>query len=126
MGKLKSYFTNHNETRDNHQDETMRSHYYKTTQKKALEAVKEILEQMDGYSITSISEERGEMSVKGKKVFMVVTVIGVRPFETSVDFSVTTNTVLIPIDFGYSQKVIKGLYENLDRKLTFLHSGGTQ
>ncbi|MFC4321044.1 cytosolic protein [Litchfieldia salsa] len=126
MGKLKTYFTNHNETRDNHQDQSLRSHYYKTTQKKALEAVKEMMEQMDGFSVSSISEERGEMSIKGKKVFVVVTVIGVRPFETSVDFSVTTNTVLIPFDFGHSQKTIKGLYENLDRKLPFLHAGGTQ
>ncbi|MBD8068933.1 cytosolic protein [Bacillus sp. PS06] len=126
MGKLKRLFTNHNETRDDHRDESLKSHYYKTSQKKAMEAVKEMIEQMDGYTITSISEERGEMSIKGKKSFIVATVISVRPFETSVDFSATTNTLLLPIDFGASHKLITTLYQTLDRKLPFIHAGGSQ
>ncbi len=120
MGKLSGFFTNHNETRDDHKNEALRSHYYKTSQKKALEAVKDMINQMPGYEISAVSEERGEMSVKGKKVFMVVTAINVRPFETSVDFSVTTETMLLPIDFGHSQKVIKMMYEKLDKILPYV------
>ncbi|WP_078545171.1 cytosolic protein [Litchfieldia alkalitelluris] len=123
MGKFKSFFTNHNETRDEHQDPALRSHYYKTTQKKALEAVQELFGSMNGYKVTSVSEERGELSIKSKKAFIVVTIISVRPFETSVDFSVTTESGFIPIDFGYSKKEINNLYNKLDSKLPFLRGG---
>jgi len=119
MGKFSGFFTNHNETRDNHKVEELRSHYYKTSPKKALEAVKDMFETMDGYKVTSTSEDRGELGIKGKRAFIVATVIGVRPFETAVDFSVTTDTLLLPIDFGHSKKVINKLYQNLDTKLPY-------
>jgi hypothetical protein len=119
MGKFTGFFTNHNETRDNHKLEELRSHYYKTSPKKALEAVKEMFETMDGYKVTSTSEDRGELGIKGKRSFIVATVIGVRPFETAVDFSVTTDTLLLPIDFGHSKKVINKLYQTLDTKLPY-------
>ncbi|WP_453994512.1 cytosolic protein [Bacillus nitroreducens] len=121
---LKTFFTNHTETRDEHTDELLRSHYYKTTNKKAIEAVKKVINNMDGYHINSISEERGEMSItikKGRKAFIVATIISVRPFETAVDFAVTTETVLFPIDFGYSRKVVLKLYEQLDKELPLVN-----
>ncbi len=68
--KWKYVLTNHNETSERHPDEQLKSRYYKTTQAAALKEVKQLFEQMDGYHIVAISEERGEMSVsltKGKK-----------------------------------------------------------
>ncbi|MCH1627299.1 cytosolic protein [Fredinandcohnia quinoae] len=118
--------TSHSETSDNHWDELLKSHYYKSTNKKTIDAVKSVIEGLDGYHITSISEERGEMSVsvkKRKKAFVVVTIISVRPFETAVDFAVSTDTKVLPTDFGFSRKVIKELYENLDKALTFIGTG---
>lgn len=129
MGFLKSLqliFTNHSETSDNHVQEQLRSHYYKTNVKKAMQAVKEIVDKMAGFEISSFSEERGEISInvkKGRKAFIVVTVIPVRPFETAIDFSATTETLFIPVDFGYSRKMIIQLYSQLDKKLTFIGAG---
>ncbi|MFT4415130.1 cytosolic protein [Fredinandcohnia humi] len=123
MQKIQVLFSNHSETRDKHTDEFLRSHYYKTTNKKAIEAVKNVIEGLDGFHITSISEERGEMSVsvkKGKKAFLVITIISVRPFETAIDFAVTTESALVPIDFGFSRKLIIQLYEKLDKVLPFV------
>ena len=125
MGKLKGLISNHNETSDNHKDELLRSHYYKTSQSKAIEAIREIVGQMDGYQIGTIQEDRGEISVKGKKAFMVITVITVRPFEISIDFSVTSESVL-PMDFGYSRKVILNMYEKLDKVLPFIGTAGNK
>lgn len=124
--KWKYVLTNHNETSESHPDEQLKSRYYKTTQAAALKAVKEMFEQMDGCDIVAISEERGELSVsltKGKKAFIVVTIISVRPFETAIDFSVTTETKWLPIDFGFSRQLIIRLYDQLSKQLTYIGSG---
>ncbi|MGG6433644.1 cytosolic protein [Anoxybacillus sp. D401a] len=124
--KIKYIFTNHNETSERHPDEQLKSRYYKTTQAAALKEVKQLFEQMDGYHIVAISEERGEMSVsltKGKKAFIVVTVISVRPFETAIDFSVTTETTWLPVDFGFSRQLIIRLYDELAKRFTYIGSG---
>ncbi|MEH7379700.1 cytosolic protein [Bacillus sp. JJ1533] len=123
---LQTFFTNHSETRDKHSDELLRSHYYKTTNKKAIEAVKKVINNLDGYHLNSVSEERGEMSIsvkKGRKAFVVATIVSVRPFETAIDFAVTTETLLLPIDFGYSRKVITNLYKHLDKELPLIGKG---
>jgi hypothetical protein len=122
MGKFRGLISNHSETRDDSKEEILKSHYYKTSQKKAMEAVKQVIGQMDGFEITSSSDDRGEMSVKGKKSFIVITVIGVRPYETSIDFSVTTESIL-PMDFGYSSKLITKFYEKLDSTLPYIRTG---
>lgn len=123
--KIKSFFSTQTETRENHINEQLKSRYYKTTTKKAIEAIKTIIHQEDGLTVKSVSEEHGEIAVevrKGKKAFMIITVISVRPFETAVDFSVTTETVL-PSDFGYSRKLIIKMYEKLNKQLTYVGSG---
>ncbi|MDR4889197.1 cytosolic protein [Bacillus sp. HNG] len=123
---LQAFFSNHSETRDKHSDELLKSHYYKTTNKKAIEAVKKVIHNLDGYHLNSVSEERGEISIsikKGRKAFVVATVVSVRPFETAIDFAVTTETLLLPIDFGYSRKVILNLYQHLDKELPLIGKG---
>ncbi|MEH7236285.1 cytosolic protein [Bacillus sp. JJ1562] len=123
---LQAFFSNHSETRDKHSDELLRSHYYKITNKKAIEAVKKVINNLDGYHINSVSEERGEISIsikKGRKAFVVATIVSVRPFETAIDFAVTTETLLLPIDFGYSRKVIMNLYQHLDKELPLSGKG---
>ncbi|WP_461201317.1 cytosolic protein [Anoxybacillus sp. TBDG-1] len=124
--KWKYVLTNHNETFERHPDEQLKSRYYKTTQSAALQAVKEMFEQMDGCHIVAISAERGEISVsltKGKKAFIVATIVSVRPFETAIDFSVTTETKWLPIDFGFSRQLIIRLYDQLAKRFTYIGSG---
>ncbi|WP_026560847.1 cytosolic protein [Metabacillus halosaccharovorans] len=125
VNKIKDFFSTHQETRDKHYNPDLQSRYYKTTNKKALQSVKELIEQNPGMTVTSVSEERGEMSVnidRPRKAFLIVTVISVRPFETAVDLTATTNTVL-PTDFGYSKKIILDFYKKLDQKETFVGAG---
>ncbi|PAK38936.1 cytosolic protein, partial [Bacillus licheniformis] len=40
----------------------------------------------------------------------------IRPFDTAVDFNVSTETFL-PTDFGYSRGLVSTLYSELDGKL---------
>lgn len=121
--KWKYVFTNHCETKETHEDERLRSRYYKATNGQAMKAVKELLQSSSYYELLSVSEERGEFSAttrSGKKAFIVITVISVRPLETAIDFSVTTDTM---IDFGFSRRVILELYEQLDKRLPYIGSG---
>ncbi|WP_226680312.1 cytosolic protein [Sutcliffiella horikoshii] len=123
--KLKGILSNHSETRENHTEESLRSRYYKTTNKNAMKTLQELFNNMEGVTVKSVSEEHGEMAVqvhKGKKAFVIVTVISVRPFETAVDFSVTTETKL-PFDFGYSRQLIKQMYERIDKSMIYIGSG---
>ncbi|AZB43889.1 cytosolic protein [Bacillus sp. FJAT-42376] len=125
LKRVQAFFSAHSETSENHQNPDMRSRYYKTTAKKAIEAVQAAASSRGGCQVTSVSEERGEISVQVKKpksALLVATVISVRPFETAIDFSVSSDTAL-PTDFGYSRKVISEFYNKLDSELKFVGSG---
>ncbi|MBD3860312.1 cytosolic protein [Bacillus sp. 28A-2] len=116
---FKQLISNHTETSDHHSVSELKSRYYKSTNAQAFQAVEAILSRNDSYQVTSVSAERGEISAnirKPKKAFLVATVISIRPFETAVDFNVTTETAL-PTDFGYSRKTVLSLYEELDKQL---------
>lgn len=117
--KFKRFMSNHTETSDEHPVSELKSHYYKSTNAQVFQAVETILSRSDSYQVASVSAERGEISANirlPKKAFLVATVISIRPFETAVDFNVTTETAL-PTDFGYSQKTVRSLYDELDKQL---------
>ncbi|WP_339316910.1 cytosolic protein [Oceanobacillus sp. FSL W7-1304] len=119
---LKKYFSNHAETAEAHFDPALRTHYYKTTKEKALAILENYFSNHGTYEVNAISQEHGEISVnrtKGKKVFIVATVIMVRPFHTAIDFSVTTESIM-PFDLGYSTKVIAQLYEKVNTELPLI------
>ncbi|AUJ26022.1 MULTISPECIES: cytosolic protein [Virgibacillus] len=119
---ISKYFSNHAETQDNHWNASLQTHYYKTTKEKAMQALENLFEQSSKYDIHAISKEHGELSIqvkKGKKAFIIATVIMVRPYQTAIDFSVTTESQL-PIDFGYSTKVIQQLYREINKALPFI------
>ncbi|WP_339208048.1 cytosolic protein [Bacillus sp. FSL R5-0432] len=97
---FKRFMSNHTETSDEHPVSELKSHYYKSTNAQVFQAVEAILSRNDSYQVTSVS----------------AAVISIRPFETAVDFNVTTETAL-PTDFGYSQKTVLSLYDELDKQL---------
>ncbi|MFC0522368.1 cytosolic protein [Pontibacillus salicampi] len=121
---IATYFTNHSESQEDHGHDALKTHYFKTTKDKAMKVLKEYYERSNSYHTVSVSEEHGEISVQikqGKKAFMVVSVIMVRPYHTAIDFSVTTESAL-PIDFGYSHKVIENQYKWLKQDLPFIET----
>lgn len=116
---MAKYFSNHAETRENPSDPELRSRYYKTTKDKALTMLEDFFGNQQLFELNAISKEHGEISVytrKGRKAFVIATVIMVRPFQTAIDFSVTTESIL-PFDFGYSNKLIQQLYAQIDKEL---------
>ncbi|MBB5172710.1 DUF1499 domain-containing protein [Texcoconibacillus texcoconensis] len=122
---LKRFFSKQTETSEKNHDQALQSHYYKMTKDKTFRELENFFSEKEGFEIRSVSEEHGEMIVKrtkGKPAFIVVTIIMVRPFRTSVDFSVASETMLFT-DFGSSRRLIYGLYEELNQRLTFVGTG---
>ena len=116
------YFNNHSETRDDHWDKNLKTRYYKTAKDRRFKTIENLFRNSKNYEIIATSEEHGEISVTykgGKKAFVVATIIMTRPFRTSVDFSVTTESVL-PFDLGYSHRLIPKLYDHLKKELTVI------
>ncbi|MBU9714175.1 DUF1499 domain-containing protein [Evansella tamaricis] len=119
---IQKIFGKQMETKEDHVDEKLRTHYYKSTKDKVMKEIESMLNQKQGYTVKSISEDHGEIIVninKGKRAFMVITVIMVKPFRTAVDISVSTESLLFT-DFGYSRKTIYYLYEEMNKRMTFV------
>jgi hypothetical protein len=121
--KVKQFFSKYCETKDQHEDPLLKTHYYKITKANAIAAIEELIRELPGFKVTSISTEHGEMSVEitsPKKAFLVITVISVRPIETAVDFSASYEGL---ISLGYSREIVVRLYKLLDQKLTRIGNG---
>ncbi|WP_416433621.1 hypothetical protein [Priestia megaterium] len=52
----------------------------------------------------------------------MITIINVRPLETAIDFSATTESKVVPVDFGFSKELVRTLYKSFDQKLIPLSS----
>ncbi|WP_226583618.1 cytosolic protein [Halobacillus litoralis] len=113
---ISRYLSNHSETSEKHKDSALVTHYYKARHDEIFRAVEGLFSVPS--EVVASSKERGELTVKYKgkrKAFIVVTIIMVRPFQTAVDFSVTTDSGG-PVDFGYSRNLIVQLYKKLDHQ----------
>ena len=122
---IKEFFSNRSETGERHQIEALKTHYFKATKEQAFTEAKSILQKHYKGEIVTNSPERGEFvfQVKGpKKALIVVTVVTVRAYTTAVDFSVSSETPL-PVDFGFSKKVIETIYSDMKKKLTLIGTG---
>lgn len=123
---IKDFFSNRTETGEKHRTETLRTRYYKANKSKAMKNVKDIIEADPRIRLLDYLEDHGEITaeiIKPKKAFMVVSVITVFPFRTAIDFTITTNTMLLPMDWGFSKKEVFALYKKLDQRLEFAGVG---
>ncbi|MDY0408641.1 cytosolic protein [Virgibacillus soli] len=116
------FFSNHAETSDHHPDSTLQTRYYKTTKDRAFSVLESMFKAKKNVKINSVSVEHGEISIymkQGKKAFVIITVIMVRPYQTAIDFSVTTESIL-PVDFGFSTRLIQKLYQEINKELPLI------
>lgn len=70
--------------------------------------------------ITAVSKDRGEISVSmtsRPKAFIIVTVIQVRPFQTAVDFMVSSEIFSIFGLYPTLKKLVLRFYQELDKQL---------
>lgn len=111
------------ETRDDHFDEELKSHYYKTSFDKVFKAVENMFSNNPDFKVSSISKERGEMAIhmnKSPHAFIVVTVIQVRPFETACDFMVSSEKFSLTGLYPQLKKLVVQFYKTLDKELPYI------
>ncbi|WP_419881890.1 cytosolic protein [Peribacillus sp. B-H-3] len=108
------------ETSDHHRDELLRTHYYKANAETALRAAEEIFANKQQFEIKSVSKEHGEVFAvtrKAPRISIIATVVTIKPFETAVDFTVSTEKRSLTGVYPLLCRVAAGSYEQLDKKL---------
>lgn len=114
MGFLE-IFSNNAETRELHTSVELRSRYYKANYK----TIKEVIEQRCTelkIGVKHVDDMHGEMFLQTNKYHMIVSIVQVNPIESAVDMKVQTYKIA---GMNAPKKLITGMYEFLDSKLTF-------
>ena len=117
--KLKYYFAKDFQTTDNHDLETLRTHYYRSRKEDAVEVVVNMAKEMK-CKIRHIDEERGEIIFDHVNYNASAIITATSYTEMAIDFAVLTFNVL-PTALG--KKVIESFYKHLDKKLEFKGTG---
>lgn len=112
---IRDLFNNNYETGENTKEALLQTHYYRNRSNEVIDVIKEM-----------IKEEKGEIKAEIPNFLEIyyetvgysatVTIVGVRPTETAVDFKVTTYKLIAA---GKGKKIITKLYEYLDKRLSF-------
>lgn len=121
--KLGQVFSGHLETKENHEDPSLQTPYYKTTKDRLMNELIHIFEEMKHCEVVAESKERGEISVNisGRKLYyLVATVVMVRPLRTAVDYSMTAKKGM---DFGFGRKTIDHLHNKLSSVFEYIGRG---
>lgn len=110
------------ETGDEHFDPELKSHYYKASFDKVFQALIDMFGNHPDTTVSTSSKERGEIAVqlnRNPKAFIVATVIQVRPFETAVDFMISSDNFAPLGLYPKLKKRVLAFYKELDEKLPF-------
>lgn len=112
---FKDYFYNDFETSDNTSNKELLTHYYRDTYDRVKAEIVNYAKHHD-YQVTSINDDFGEIYLNHKRHDLIITLVKLSMMEISVDIKATTY-YLIGLKRGI--KVIKELYQHLDRNLSF-------
>ncbi|WP_066050346.1 hypothetical protein [Robertmurraya korlensis] len=114
------------ETKENHVDEELKTRYYRVNLQSLFQSVKEIIENDQHAKLVSESIDHGEIAVeinRGKKMFAIITIITVKPYETAVDINVSTEQTVLMGAFPSLKAEIIRIYQELDKKHTYIGVG---
>ena len=107
------------ETRDQHEVEALRTHYYRSSFDKVYQTVESLLKGKEGVFIDQ-SKERGEMAfeVKGKNsILAIATITSLEPFRIAVDFTLTSEQKKVTGIYPVLKEFTIDLYKELDQVL---------
>ncbi|KUP05565.1 hypothetical protein Q75_11400 [Bacillus coahuilensis p1.1.43] len=107
------------ETSDHHKENTLQTHYYKASVDHVFQSVESLIK-ANGYTIQTVSKEHGEIMAGKGKVFLVSTILVLRPFEVAVDFKLTTDKGSLTGAYPKLRGEIEEFYKMLDKDLTLV------
>lgn len=119
-------FSKQIETSDGQKDDTLKTHYYKATFNQLFQSVEDSFRQDADCRIMTVSKEHGEIAVEIKKpvpCFLIVSVVNVRPLETAVDFTISSEAFSLTGLYPLLRKRIQSNYQRLNQIHTFLRAG---
>nr|WP_263325474.1 hypothetical protein [Neobacillus sp. Marseille-Q6967] len=126
FGNLFKRFSKQVETSDDQKDDVLKTHYYKGTFNQIFQAVEDMLRSDADCRITTVSKEHGEIAVEVNKpipCFLIVTVVSVRPMETAVDFTISSENFSLTGLYPILRNRIISFYERLNRLHTLIKVG---
>jgi len=126
FGGLLKRFEKQCETSDNHKDEALQTRYYKGNLNQLFSSVEEIFHSDKQAKVVNSAKEHGELAIevnRGRKIFMIITIITVKPYQTAVDVNASTETGSLTGVYGHLKEEILRFYQKLDQKSTYIGSG---
>lgn len=118
MRVLTGLWRNSTETSDRAKDAKLKTRYYKVSKRKLMERITFVVNnKLQGWNITHVDEERGEMLIEKKAVRrnqMVITVIQVEPLRCSVDIVSAYEGLG---DLGLSYFTVQKFFETLNKEV---------
>lgn len=114
------------ETKENHTDEQLKTHYYKGTYKQIFDLVENLLRQDSRYIVEHVSKEHGELSVKlkgGKPCFFIITIVAVKPLEVAVDIHISTEAFSLFGSYPFLKNEVVVFYQKLNKIATLIGTG---
>jgi hypothetical protein len=120
LSAIQRFFSGVTETGDQ-QEPNLRTRYYRNQKWEAIEALKGLPGQFPSFRLIHVDESRGEVMLEcrngiGLKHDLVVTVIDITPLRTAVDIHAALRAKFV--DFGWNGKIIRSIYQYLDRRLS--------
>ncbi|PPA71605.1 cytosolic protein [Jeotgalibacillus proteolyticus] len=112
-------FSSECETADKHREEELQTHYFKTSLDKVFSEVKRYYSSSE-YTITSESPEHGEIMIQKKsspKMFIIATIVSVRPLHTAVDIKASTEQTVIGGAYPKLKQEILSCYKALGQQM---------
>lgn len=113
--KLKYYFSKDFQTSDNHELESLRTHYYRSLKEKAMDTIVAMAKEMK-CKVKHVDTDRGEIIFDHLDYNACAIITATSYTEMAIDFTILTYNVL-PTALG--MKVIEKFYKHLDSKLEF-------
>lgn len=129
MKGLKAIFNRYNrycETRDDHSEEGLRTHYYKADSRAVFNTLEGFFSEADNLVIKSSSDERGELLVESTNspaCILIVTVISLQPFETAVDMTASADRNSLTGVYPDLRLLIMETYKALNGSHTYIIPG---
>ena len=126
---IKSIFSRYQksvETKENHHDEQLRTRYYKASFNQLFQSAEDLLRADPAIEITSVSKEHGEIAaeIKGSvPAFLIMTIVTVKPYQTAVDFHLSTEKLVLTGARPALRSEAVRLYTKLDKAHSFIGAG---
>lgn len=121
MALLVGFFTRFKkeiETSDNQSDDSLKTHYYKATFNQVFDSTEKMFRNDADCQITTVSKEHGEISVEISKpfpCFLIATIVSVKPLETAVDFTISSEKFSLFGLYPDLKKRINSYYEKMNQ-----------